>query len=433
MDGAASTLYRAAVRSRALRVRLVVARAARSWRWASCGSSPRRPLTATVVPLELVYEHRNYFASMGVLLALADLLLLLPRGEHAAHRRTRRDPAHAGLRRTTHLRAREWSNPLRFAASEAHKRPQSPRSTYGYGRMLVIASRVQADSPLRRNRVKELERAIALPKSGILPHSALLLLACACPPAAEGCVVGDMTERLRKGPIGPQEVNAVGSIMRCARNGECSFSQPHMVAMFEAALTRPNRRHADDVRRLHPQRAARLRTRAGDVRRRDPDAPERIAVPHQPGQGPDFAGQARSGAQGNRDAARTRPFGENEAAAQDLERRLGACRPAVRAMIRAPRHGLWSGSAIYLVSNICNAAIPFLLLPILTRWLGTTAYGQVAMFQTLLGALAAVVGSTSSAPRVARRSTSTSRTTRSPVSSAPACTSWCCPRSRCWR
>lgn len=61
-------------------------------------------------------------------------------------------------------------------------------------------------------------------------------------------------------------------------------------------------------------------------------------------------------------------------------------------MTAGKRHGLWSGSAIYLVSNICNAAIPFLLLPILTRWLGTTAYGQVAMFQTLLGALAAVVG-----------------------------------------
>src|SRR5689334_475826 len=61
-------------------------------------------------------------------------------------------------------------------------------------------------------------------------------------------------------------------------------------------------------------------------------------------------------------------------------------------MTRGLRHGLWSGSAVYLVSNICNAAIPFLLLPILTRALSTTGYGQVAMFQTLLGALAAVVG-----------------------------------------
>ena len=36
-------------------------------------------------------------------------------------------------------------------------------------------------------------------------------------------------------------------------------------------------------------------------------------------------------------------------------------------MTARARHRLWSGSATYLVSNICNAAIPFLLLPVLTR------------------------------------------------------------------
>ena len=61
-------------------------------------------------------------------------------------------------------------------------------------------------------------------------------------------------------------------------------------------------------------------------------------------------------------------------------------------MTARARHRLWSGSATYLVSNICNAAIPFLLLPVLTRWLDAAAYGEVAMFQTLLGALAALVG-----------------------------------------
>ena len=51
-----------------------------------------------------------------------------------------------------------------------------------------------------------------------------------------------------------------------------------------------------------------------------------------------------------------------------------------------------SGSAIYLLSNILNAVIPFLLLPVLTRYLSPAEYGQVAMFQTLLGALGALVG-----------------------------------------
>lgn len=53
---------------------------------------------------------------------------------------------------------------------------------------------------------------------------------------------------------------------------------------------------------------------------------------------------------------------------------------------------LISGTTVYLVSNIINAAIPFALLPTLTRYLAPTEYGQVAIFQTFIGALGAFVG-----------------------------------------
>lgn len=49
-------------------------------------------------------------------------------------------------------------------------------------------------------------------------------------------------------------------------------------------------------------------------------------------------------------------------------------------------------SAVYLISNIFNAAIPFLLLPILTRYLTPDEYGLIAMFQVLVGGLAAFIG-----------------------------------------
>jgi O-antigen/teichoic acid export membrane protein len=49
-------------------------------------------------------------------------------------------------------------------------------------------------------------------------------------------------------------------------------------------------------------------------------------------------------------------------------------------------------SAVYLFSSIVSAAIPFLLLPVLTRYLTPEEYGQIAMFSVLTTALAAVVG-----------------------------------------
>ncbi|MEA1081418.1 lipopolysaccharide biosynthesis protein [Marinobacter qingdaonensis] len=55
-------------------------------------------------------------------------------------------------------------------------------------------------------------------------------------------------------------------------------------------------------------------------------------------------------------------------------------------------NSLIKGSAVYLFSNILNAAIPFALLPVLTRFLEPAEYGQVAMYQVLLGILGAFVG-----------------------------------------
>lgn len=56
--------------------------------------------------------------------------------------------------------------------------------------------------------------------------------------------------------------------------------------------------------------------------------------------------------------------------------------------------GLLTGSATYLLSNLLSAAIPFLLLPILTRFLSPAQYGQVAIYQTLLTGLVAFIGLT---------------------------------------
>ena len=62
-------------------------------------------------------------------------------------------------------------------------------------------------------------------------------------------------------------------------------------------------------------------------------------------------------------------------------------------MINIKKSSFVSGVGVYLFSNILNATIPFILLPILTRYLSPTQYGEVAMFQVLLGALGAFVGS----------------------------------------
>lgn len=65
----------------------------------------------------------------------------------------------------------------------------------------------------------------------------------------------------------------------------------------------------------------------------------------------------------------------------------------IKSMSKTLKSGnLFSGAFVYLISNILNAAIPFLLLPVLTRYLTPEEYGEVAMFQMLIAALAAFTG-----------------------------------------
>lgn len=61
-------------------------------------------------------------------------------------------------------------------------------------------------------------------------------------------------------------------------------------------------------------------------------------------------------------------------------------------LTRLRNSSLFAGSAVYLLSNILAAAIPFMLLPVLTRYLSPEEYGEVAMFLMLIAGLAAFTG-----------------------------------------
>jgi protein O-mannosyl-transferase len=196
-------------------------------------------LTATVFPLELVHEHRNYFASLGLCLALADLLLLAPRS--APMRRVGAllaAVAVLGFALTTHLRAREWSDPYRFAVTEAAKHPQSPRATYALGQTLGIMTRADPESPLLDSAFEALERARQVPGAGVLPAQALLILAARTNRPPKDAWWNDIEAKFRVGPFGVPELGVLRALVQCAVDEDCNFSPERMLTLFAAALTR---------------------------------------------------------------------------------------------------------------------------------------------------------------------------------------------------
>jgi len=196
-------------------------------------------LTATFIPLELVFEHRNYFASLGICLAIADLLLLMPSIEN--HRRIGAICAllllalYAGI---TNLRARDWNHPVSFSVSEAAKHPNSPRAAYALAHTLIVLGNYRPDSPYTEQAYLVLERAREMPGSGVLPDHATLILAARTGEPLQPAWWDDLYDKLRRRPIGAQERSAIGSLTRCAVEGKCKFPAQAMVGMFGAALSR---------------------------------------------------------------------------------------------------------------------------------------------------------------------------------------------------
>ena len=62
-------------------------------------------------------------------------------------------------------------------------------------------------------------------------------------------------------------------------------------------------------------------------------------------------------------------------------------------MIKYPGYSnLFRNSGIYIIGDIINSSIPFILLPVLTRYLTPADYGIIAMFQITVAILFPIMG-----------------------------------------
>lgn len=194
-------------------------------------------LTATIIPLELVYEHRNYFASLGLCLVLADGLLLAPQAQKL--RRVGLSTAalllalHAGL---TALRAQEWNSQLRFSLSEAAKHPQSPRATYDLARNFIILSDHRPDSPFTEKADAALRHAMSVPNAKALPEIAAITLAARTNRPIERAWWASLQQKLRSGPIEAGETASLASLVDCQLQALCQLPPQDVVDAFLAAL-----------------------------------------------------------------------------------------------------------------------------------------------------------------------------------------------------
>ncbi|WP_199101085.1 hypothetical protein [Dyella sp. ASV21] len=196
-------------------------------------------LTATILPLELVYEHRNYFASFGLLLALIPALATIPKS--LAPLVLPGKVLVAGLlvlwAGQTLMTALAWSSPLSLAEELAARGPTSPRAQYELGRTYVILSNYDPSSPFTRLAYAPLERSAALPKSSILAEQALIFMNSRMHLPLKDAWWQSMIGKLKAHRPGVQDESSLDALTQCQQEGKCDLSLPHLTAAYLAALT----------------------------------------------------------------------------------------------------------------------------------------------------------------------------------------------------
>lgn len=210
-------------------------------------------LTGTILPLELVYEHRNYFASFGLLLALVPLLAApRPHAEDQAPPGCSEPlpmalPRHVALGMLmlfwiaqTTITAYAWGNPLRLAAELADRAPASPRAQYELGRTYIIYSHYDPASPFTALAYEPLERAMKFPDSSILPEQALIFMNARMGLPLKATWWDSMVAKLSAQKPGVQDESSLGALTSCQREMACNLPKERMVEVFQAALAHPS-------------------------------------------------------------------------------------------------------------------------------------------------------------------------------------------------
>jgi protein O-mannosyl-transferase len=204
-------------------------------------------LTATFIPLELIYEHRNYFASIGLLLAIVALLRRAADPSRDAAPAVRGSAvllavlgAYAAC--LTAYTAARWSDPITLARELANRAPASPRAQYELGRVYVIASRYEPGSPFIKPAYDTLELAARLPGASTLPEQALIFLAAKLhQPIADAWWLS-MVSKLHGAPVSIEDESAIMSLATCDLQGACDLDNQRMLDLFLAALDHPRPR-----------------------------------------------------------------------------------------------------------------------------------------------------------------------------------------------
>ena len=206
-----------------------------AWGWFLIAHS----LESTIFPLELVHEHRNYFATFG-------FFLLIPIGLERIRENNKKRVAVIFLTLSlgllafiTYNRSLQWSNSVDLAANEAENRPLSPRANYELARNYMALFQSTGEGRFGALADEALIKSTQSYLPTVLPFIARLHLAYFRGMEPESSLLEEIISRFKNLPYYNTNTAALSSFLECQIEKKCKLADDQALRIFSAALDNP--------------------------------------------------------------------------------------------------------------------------------------------------------------------------------------------------
>lgn len=199
-------------------------------------------LSSNVINLELIFEHRNYIALLGVLLAVAALLrpiggrLLSPRLSIAIVALVLTSLAGLGT-----IRSATWGDPFNLAVDLASIARDSSRAANDLATLYYGMSDANPNSPFFHFAITEFERSRSLPVSTIIPEQGLILMTANAGREVDQAWWESLIRKVQTRPLNPEMGMTLNGLL-VQRNNGVAIDDESLDRAINAFLARSNMR-----------------------------------------------------------------------------------------------------------------------------------------------------------------------------------------------
>ena len=197
-------------------------------------------LESTLLPLEMVFEHRNYLASFSIFLGLAYLLIIAFDDSRNRRLLSLLCLVLAFLYSfVTTLRAIDWSDQTSFILSEVEHHPQSMRANFRAAQLLFdLAPQSSDPSALYLAAESHFKRVLELDPRQPNGLFGLIVLKLETQEIIPKSLIDTLEQELRSGKIGPTRLSITqfNYLLRLSRSERPSLHPQFMLRLLDATL-----------------------------------------------------------------------------------------------------------------------------------------------------------------------------------------------------